>query len=137
MWTCPKCKRKFKNINKSHSCGTFSVEQVFEKYPAEIYSLFEIVVNVVKTFGQLNINPVKNGVMISVHSTFLALKPHSTYLALEFAGGIPHDEFPVEKCIRVSKNEYAHMLRIEKPDEIDQQLITWLKEAYLFNCTKT
>lgn len=136
MWTCPKCNRQFKNRNQAHSCGHFSIEKVFEKYPPDIFTLFEKIYHIVKSFGEMNIRAVKNGVMFSVKSTFLALKPHSTYLAIEFACGSAHDEFPIEKYVQISKTEFAHILRIEKISEIDPQLIVWIKEAYNFNCTK-
>lgn len=137
MWICPKCKREFKNRNQYHSCGDFSIEKVFEKYPIEIFRLFELVHNEVKSFGKMKINPVRNSVMYSVNSTFLALKPNSKYLLIEFASGIAHDEFPVEKCIQVSKKEFAHIMRIERKEEIDSQLISWLKESYLLNTSKS
>ena len=109
---------------------------VFERFPVEIYSLFEIILKKVEKFGDMKINAVKNGVMFSVNSTFLALKPHKTYLAVEFASNRLHDEFPIEKYVKISKTEYAHILRIESTNEIDNQLITWIKEAYIFNCSK-
>ena len=133
MWTCPKCKREFKNRNQGHSCGDCTIEQVFEKYSPEIFELFTIVQKIVKSFGEMKISLVKNGVMFSVNTTFLALKPHSKYLSVEFACGTSYDEFPIEKCVRVSKNEFAHILRIENGNEIDQQFIDWLNEAYQFN----
>ncbi len=136
MWTCPDCKSVFKNKNQSHSCGTFSIETVFEKYPLKTYALFERLLEEVVKFGEMNIRPVKNGVMFSVKTTFLALKPHSSYLAVEFSGEKKIDEFPIEKCVAISKTEFAHFLRIQELDEIDQQLINWLKEAYCYNYVK-
>src|SRR5210317_1295670 len=114
MWTCPNCNRQFKNRNQDHSCGHFTIEQVFEKRPPEIYTIFKKIHNKVSSFGDMQIRAVKNGVMFSVKSTFLALKPHSKYLAVEFACGVAHDEFPIEKCVQVSKTEFAHILRIVK-----------------------
>jgi hypothetical protein len=136
MWTCPECHRQFKNRIQDHSCGQFTIERVFENKPGEIFALFQQLSDTVKTFGEMQVRAVKNGVMFSVKSTFLALKPHQRYLAVEFTGGIAHDEFPVEKCIKISKNEFAHILRIELNEEIDEQLIGWLKEAYRYNCRK-
>lgn len=136
MWTCPKCNRQFKNRNQDHSCGHFTIEQVFEDKPPEIFMLFQQIHKKVKSFGEMQVRAVKNGVMFSVKSTFLALKPHQSYLAVEFAGGMAHDEFPVEKCMKISKNEFAHIMRIEQTEEIDDQLIAWLKEAYQHNCRK-
>lgn len=87
-------------------------------------------------FGKMNIRAVKNGVMFSVKTTFLALKPHSTYLAVEFSGEKKIDEFPIEKCVKISKTEYAHIMRIQELDEIDQQLLKWLNDAYCYNSVK-
>ena len=67
----------------------------------------------VSKFGEMKINPVKNGDMLSVNSTFLALKPHSKYLAVEFASNILHNEFPVEKCVKISKTKFAHILKVD------------------------
>ena len=136
MWTCPKCQSKFKNRNQDHSCGQFSIEKVFENRPHEIFELFKTIYNEVKELGTMQIRAVKNGVMFSVNSTFLALKPHSKYLAVEFACGNAYEEFPIERCVKISKTEFAHIMRIESPDEIDIQLLNWLKEAYQFNCSK-
>jgi len=103
MWICPKCKREFKNRNQEHSCGHFTIEQVFEKYSSDIFELFSIIHRKIESLGEMQIRAVKNGIMFSVKSTFLALKPHSKYLAIEFACGTAYDEFPVEKCVQVSK----------------------------------
>jgi hypothetical protein len=133
MWTCPKCKREFKNRNQGHSCGDFTINQVFEKYSPEIFELFSIIYKLVKSFGDMQISPVKSGVMFTANTTFLALKPHSKYLSVEFASGNAYDEFPIEKCVQISKTEFAHILRIENKFEIDSQISDWLSEAYQFN----
>ena len=136
MWQCPECKREFKNRNQPHTCGNFTIEKTFENYPPEIFTLFNFIHEKIKLFDGMKVSPVKNGVMYSVYSTFLAIKPHSKFLAVEFACGTKHDEFPVEKCVPISKSEFAHITRIEQLSEVDHQLITWIKEAYLFNCSK-
>lgn len=64
-------------------------------------------------FGDIKVSPVKNAVMFSVNSTFLAIKPHSKYLSLEFASKINHDKFPIEKTIQISKKRFAHFLNID------------------------
>ena len=32
------------------------------------------------------------------------------------------NEFPVYKTVRVSKNKYAHFIKVEDPEEVDQNL---------------
>lgn len=130
MWTCPKCNREFRNRNQDHSCGDFSIEKVFEKY-SEIFPLFQLVRDEILKFGEVRIYPVKNAVMFAVYSTFLAVKPHKKYLVLEFTSKQKHTEFPIEKSVRISKSRFFHIVKIDSHDNIDKQLINWLKEAYL------
>ena len=136
MWTCPECNRQFKSRNQPHSCGNFNIEKVFKKYSSTIFQLFYQIHNEVISFGKMNVNPVKNGVMYSVNSTFLALKPHKNYLAVEFVSDQKHDEFPVEKCVRIAKSKYANILQIDSPSAIDNQLVRWLHEAYIINLSQ-
>jgi hypothetical protein len=133
MWICPECNRQFINHNQPHSCGNFSIEKVFKKYPSAIFQLFKQIHNEVVSFGDMKVYPLKNGMMYSVNSTFLALKPHRNYLAVEFISSEKHDEFPVEKCVRISKTKYANILKIDSPEAIDKQLINWLNKAYIIN----
>lgn len=129
MWTCPKCKREFKNRNQDHSCGTFSIEKVFEKYP-DVFPLFNTLRSKVENLGKVKIYPVKNAVIFNVHSTFLAVKPRKNYLALEFTSENIDHEFPIEKSVQISKSKFAHFIKIDSADNIDNQLIKWLEEAY-------
>ncbi len=129
MWKCPKCNREFKNRNQDHSCGEYTLNSLFEKYP-EVFHLFEKIRDLVIKFGDIKITPVKNAVMFSVQTNFLVLKPHRSYLVVEFTSVRSHNEFPVEKCMKISKSKYAHILKIDSPENIDEQLTNWLFEAY-------
>jgi len=137
MWECPGCGRWFKNKNQPHSCGQFSIENLLDRFPSGIRELFSLIHNQVEKFDAVQVNPVKNGVMYAVKSTFLALKPRAGYLIVEFVAWEKHDEFPVEKCVRISKSEYAHIIRVGTPEDIDMQLLSWIEEAYLCNCAKS
>jgi len=129
MWICPKCNREFKNKNQDHTCGVFTVENVFGSF-TEAFLLFEKLKEIITHFGEVKITPVKNAIMFSVQTNFLVLKPHRNYLAVEFTSIKNHNEFPVEKCVKITKTKYFHLLKIDSMEDIDEQLKNWLKEAY-------
>lgn len=129
MWTCPKCKREFKNQNQDHTCGFFTIDEVFGKYP-ELKDMFNHVKQLVTGFGDIKVTPVKNAVMFSVQTNFLVVKPHRNYLIIEFTSTKCHNEFPVEKCIKITKTRYFHLVKIDSIENIDVQLQKWLKEAW-------
>ena len=65
---------------------------------------------------------------------FLALKPQKTGLILEFILDRSEDIFPVIKIIQISKKQFVHRLKLEDIDDINDQIIAWIKEAcYLKN----
>ena len=129
MWTCPKCNREFKNKNQDHTCGVFSIDDLFKKC-TELLPLFDQLRELVTSFGKVKITPVKNAVMFSVQTNFIVIKPHRNYLVVEFTSSGNHNEFPVEKCVKISKTKYIHILKIDSFEDIDGQLKDWLHEAY-------
>jgi len=129
-WICPVCERTFHKANQAHSCELCSVEMHLAGKDENVKSAFRHLMEVVSGFGPLQISPTKHAVIIASRSTFLALKLKKNILDLEFLLSREAYEFPVYKTFRVSKKRVAHFVRIDKPDQIDQQLIAWLKEAF-------
>jgi hypothetical protein len=84
----------------------------------------------VTAFGKVNISSVKNAIIVSSTSTFLAVKPKRDHADIEFLLDHEVNEFPVLKTFRVSRSRVAHFTRIGDPGDVDEQLMGWLKEAY-------
>lgn len=51
-------------------------------------------------------------------------------MIVEFILYRSEDIFPVIKIVQISKNHFAHRLKLESKEDIDVQLIGWIKEAY-------
>lgn len=81
----------------------------------------------------MQISPVKSAIIFSAKSTFLAVKPKKNWLDLEFILDYEADEFPVFKIIRAGKSRYVHFIRISTPENIDRQLMDWIRQAYALN----
>ena len=101
----------------------------FADKPAKIKEIFDRVVAIVESNGQVQTSFVKNAIIISAKSSFLALKPKKASLQLEFLVKEEIDEFPIYKIVRVSKNKVAHFVRIGEPEEVDNVLKNWLVRA--------
>lgn len=129
-WTCSRCNRSFRNTNQSHSCVIRKAESLFEGKDATLWAVYQKLLSHLKNLEGLNISPVKNAILFSVKTNFLAVKPKINWLDIEFISYLKIDEFPIHKSIRVSKSKYANFIRLENTSNIDQQLIGWLKEAY-------
>jgi hypothetical protein len=129
-WTCPDCNRIFKNKNQSHSCIVIDAKELFKNKNPLIFVLYEKLILILDKFNDVRINPVKNAILLSAKSNFMAIKPKTNWLDIEFVSSYLIDEFPIHKSLRVSKNKFANFIRIQNSDEIDNQLTNWIIEAY-------
>lgn len=51
-------------------------------------------------------------------------------LDLDFQLASDVDTFPIFKTSRISKNRVLHQAVLERPEDVDGQLVSWLGEAY-------
>ena len=130
-WICPECGKSFKNKNQWHSCYTLSLEDHIRNRPQKIQKLVHKLISIVRSFGPVELNPVKSVIQVKAGATFLSIKPKNEYIELEFQTGKEIDEFPVHRSVRISGNRFLHFLYLQAIKDIDQQIISWLKESYL------
>jgi len=84
----------------------------------------------VKKLKDVKINSVKKAILFTAKSHFLAVKPKKEFLDIEFVLPEKVEKFPVHKIVQASKTKWAHFVRLESPDEVDEQLLTWINRAY-------
>ncbi|MEW6470428.1 MAG: DUF5655 domain-containing protein [Bacteroidota bacterium] len=130
MWICPKCKRPFKSRNQWHSCVRVDPDSIFDRFPlAE--GLYKKLVKKIRGFGpDVMISAAKSCVFAKAPGTFIAFKPKKDHLLLEFFLSKAVEEFPVEKTFRYSRTKVVHWVRIDGKEQINAQLLRWLRESY-------
>lgn len=130
-WICPECQRPFKHENQWHSCVKVDPGLLFENKDPLVKKIYGCIYYELKKFGKdIRITAAKNAVFAKAPSTFAAFKPKKKALSIEFLLREEVNEFPIEKTLRISKNRVAHSLHIESPEEVDRQLLNWLRQAY-------
>ena len=131
MWTCPKCGRSFKRKDQAHSCRLVSKKSLFEKRPVHLKQLYERIVKEIKKFGKYreeNLPP--DVIFFKTDSTFLVVKVKKDYLTVSFFLEKAEDVPPVSKFLQVSKYRVVHRVPIDQPEEINKQLVSWMKRSY-------
>lgn len=129
-WTCPNCKKKFKNTNQWHSCARVDPQGHFRNKPLLVRAIFDKLVGELGAFGRITVDSVKTSIQVRAASSFVSIKPKRDCLEIEFQLGHEADAFPVYRTIRVSKNRVLHFAVLEHPDDVDEQLVDWLRQAY-------
>ena len=131
LWTCPKCHRQFKYATSYHSCVKVNPENHFINKKPNVKAVYEKILNETRKFGNVNISPVKSGILLKNISTFLGIKLRKDFLDIEFFLPEETNEFPVYKTFRYTKSKVVHYVRLENPIEVDKQLVGWIKISFL------
>lgn len=130
MWICPECQRKFARNNQSHSCVQYDAEYLFIGKGEETKRLYQALIDKIKEFGEIEVYSGKWNLTIRHLSTFLSILIEKQHLTLVFISAEPIDEFPVFQTYQHSAKKFSNSVKIESEDEIDDQLIRWLKQAW-------
>ncbi|MGQ1909981.1 DUF5655 domain-containing protein [Marinifilum sp. RC60d5] len=129
-WICPKCKRVLPGPNQYHSCYVTTKENHTTRMSTTTLETFELLLSYLNSFENIEIIYLKTCIQFKIEATFLSVYPRKNYLNLEYQLNKEDDQFPVHKCIRISKNRVLHRLTIAECKDIDEQLKIWIKDAY-------
>ena len=130
MWVCPECGRKFARDHQGHSCIGYDPEMMFIGNDDNTRALYNLLIGKVREFGEVEIHVAKWSLTVRRLSTFLSIMVGKNHLTLVFISTVPIDEFPVYQNYHHTATKYSNLVKIESADEIDDQLIRWLKQAW-------
>jgi len=83
-----------------------------------------------RTIGPVQEDPKKTSIHL-VHTTgFAGVHPRKSYLYLNLRTDAPIENPRITKTEQVSKNRFHNELKLTSPDEIDEELLGWLRDAY-------
>jgi hypothetical protein len=94
-------------------------------------SVYERLMSNIKTFGPHEIEPKKSSLHVTHGRAFLGVHPRRAGLLLNVVLHRRVDSPPVTKCEQVSKNRYHNEILLSSPDELNDEVVALLREAYL------
>ena len=131
LWTCPKCKRQFEKRNQVHSCNLYPLDKHFkgkEKIARPLYD--KLIEQVEKNIGFFKVESLPCCIHFVSNYTFAAVYALKNQVRVHFTLNHELENLRIKKSSQMSKNKYLHSLDIEKSDEVDEELISWLRQAY-------
>jgi hypothetical protein len=130
LWRCPACGREFANRNQSHACGHHDLDHHFSNKPPAIRALFNRVVHIVESIGPVRILPEKTRIAFQVRMSFAQITPRRQWLDghVVLARRLEHPRFRVVQTF--SPKNHLHAFRIRTAADLDEDFVTWIREAY-------
>jgi hypothetical protein len=130
-WTCPRCDREFGKTNQSHTCiPGGSVDDTFRSRPPEQRQIYDAIAAHLKTLGRVHADAVQVGVFLKTDRKLAELRPKSKWLSCNLY--LPHaiDDPRVARTIQLSYERYVNEVKLRTVDDVDDQLLEWLTEAF-------
>jgi hypothetical protein len=130
MWTCPRCGREFANRNQWHACGAWTVDDHLRVATPEVAELFGRFVELVERCGHVTLAPTTTRIGFKVRMTFAAVSLRRDRLDAHVILARRLEDPRFVEVVSLGPRSHQHRFRIASPDELDDQVLGWLSEAY-------
>jgi hypothetical protein len=131
LWTCPRCGRSFANRNQSHACAaTLDLDHHLEGKDPEVVAIFRRLVALAEGNGPVTVLSEKTRIAFQVRMSFAAfsLRRHQVDGHVVLARRLESPRF--RKVETFSPRNHLHRFRLERLEEVDEEVAAWLAEAY-------
>ena len=110
--------------------ATQGLDALFAGKDVVVCTIYSRLLEVLHSFGPFREEPKKTSIHLVNTSGFAGIHPRKSFLCLNLRMDRPLQGERVAKSEQVSKHRYHNEIKITTLDEVDGELIAWLKEAY-------
>jgi Domain of unknown function (DUF5655) len=130
MWKCPRCGARLVTRNLWHSCGRFTLENLFGGSDQSVLRLAKRFVRMLRSLGDVQIIPQKTRLVCVARVRFAGLTPRKDHFVASFA---LHRWVKTPRVTRTQ--DYgprwrAHFVPIRSAADLDDELRAWLQESH-------
>lgn len=109
-----------------------TLDDYFSTGPPFERPVFHAVMAGLGDVGEIHIEPVSVGIFLKRSRTFAELRPMTKWVAVSFSlERTVQSRRIARKVIDAGRRRY-HVVNVRTADEVDDELVEWLAEAYLF-----
>ena len=131
-WECPDCGRRFGRRGQGHeSAPAMTVEEYFSTGPPHERPVYDAVIAGLDERGvEPFVEPVSVGIFLKRAQFFAELRPRTKWVAVGFVLHRKVQDGRLGRKVQSSGSRHWHVVNVRTPDEVDDQLLDWLVEAW-------
>jgi hypothetical protein len=107
-----------------------SVEEYFSTGPPFERPVFDAVMAHLATVGPVHVEPVSVGIFLKRSRTFAELRPMTKWVAVSFSLPRTLTSGRISRKVYDAGATKYHVVNVRTADEVDDELLDWLAEAY-------
>ena len=130
LWRCPKCGERFVTRNLWHSCGKYTLEELFERSEPHVIKLFRKFAAMVRACGPVRMISQKTRVCFQVRVRFAGAVPRKTYFIANLALPYRAQDPRFTRVDDYAPHWHRHEFPVSRERDLDARVQQWLKESY-------
>lgn len=139
VWTCPNCRRDFGATGQGHDCRP---GLTIDEYAADALPYFRPIHDRVEARlrrldGDLIIDPIDKMVLFKHGGTFATLTSMTKWVAVGFSLRRRLTSPRLSRKVQAYGSKFHHVVNLTTPDEMDDELLDWLEEAFYASIGQT
>lgn len=107
-----------------------AVETVYAKSNPEVRALHTQIMEALADCSELRLDAKKTSIHLMHRTAFGGLHPRKARLDVNIRLARALEGSRVASVEQVSRNRWHNLVRLERTDDIDAELLAWLREAY-------
>jgi hypothetical protein len=108
----------------------YTVDDQFIGRAPNVRAVYDLLVAHLRLFGPIHEQPKKTSIHLANTSGFAGVHTRKNYVILNIRSDHPIDSPRIVKSEQVSKSRYHQEVKLQSPDDVDAELLAWLKAAY-------
>jgi len=129
-WSCPECGRLFARTRQGHECApAMSLEGFLSGGPPHEAPIVEAILAGLADL-EVHVEPVSVGVFLKRPRKFAELRTMTRWEAVSFTLGRTLRSPRISRKVLDTGRGYWHVVNVRSVDEVDDELLGWLVEAY-------
>jgi hypothetical protein len=130
VWTCPRCGARLVSRNLWHSCGRFTLEDLFAGATPGVLELAREYVEMLHSLGDVQVLAQKTRLVCVARVRFAGLLPRRRGFQATFALHRWLDSPRVVKQVDYGPRWRGHHVNVQQRADLDDKLRGWLQEAH-------
>ncbi|HEX6270032.1 MAG TPA: DUF5655 domain-containing protein [Anaerolineales bacterium] len=111
----------------------YSVNDHFVNKDPSVHALYDQLLSILRTFGPVIEDPKKTSIHLNRKSALAGVETRKDSLLLNIKSDHQIQSPRIEKAEQVSAKRFHHKIRISTPNDLDEDVQGWLREAYLLS----
>jgi hypothetical protein len=113
-----------------------TTETLFLGKDTVVRDTFDRVLATLRDIGPFQVETKKTSIHLTRGVAFAGVHPRKSYLYLNIRLDRPIHSDRIAKSEQVSKHRFHNEVKLSTPEEVDAELVSWLRDAYSLSDTR-